>query len=250
MLVSLFKAEVTPPRVSREQVGRPRSAGRFHRRGIADAKLMLLVPDKADSPRTSFKVTLAGQNLGDLNWEAGLRLRRLSSFGAECRIDSAKWRYGIIQILIRVCVDEERIESPKLRDGARPGIYAISAANQYYIGQSSHINKRLHQHWVELVLGTHHNRQLQSLADALDGQIGARVLELAQTGLSGLQLRRWLKEREQHWIERCRLRSLCLNVADAEVVLTEAASQEFWQENLETVKRVSAQRRRAARWRV
>ena len=54
-------------------------------------------------------------------------------------------------------------EIPKPTANKSVGIYKISVSNHsFYIGQSNNINERIKKHFMELSVGCHHNRHLQS----------------------------------------------------------------------------------------
>lgn len=103
----------------------------------------------------------------------------------------------------------------------RPGIYAIVhvLSGTRYVGQSGDLLRRFEQHWDMLQLSEHHNPRLQRMwsGDGPDA-FQFKVVELAPSELQGVQLQRWLADREGLHISSFKMHGLAFNIVDAEVV--------------------------------
>ncbi|WP_411341758.1 HIRAN domain-containing protein [Sphingopyxis sp. J-6] len=142
---------------------------------------------------------------------------------SQVSIDTLKQRSrGSIPVTVRIDGHLRSTTVPTICEVEAIGIYRIfiKDSDRCYIGQSVNIRNRIRQHWDELGRGTHLNSELRrewrsrNPADFL-----AEVLERAPSGLNGLELARWLVERERAWIDAFGGLQKTINVEEPKIVL-------------------------------
>ena len=107
------------------------------------------------------------------------------------------------------------------------GIYRIKLNGKTYVGQSTDLKRRLSKHLEHLSLGTHGNRNLQSLWEEKVLEINFEILEYEKLKIAGIKLQDWLASREKIYIELDRKSEKNVNILDGEVVVTKNALNEY-----------------------
>ena len=110
------------------------------------------------------------------------------------------------------------------------GIYLLKIDDLSYIGQSSHIYKRLDNHLNSLNEGNHHNNELQDAWDQGFEKISIEVLEKLDKQLTPMQQQEWLAEKEIQYIDKfadCNL----ANKTKGELIVTNKSYEEYMLRN-------------------
>lgn len=110
------------------------------------------------------------------------------------------------------------------------GIYLFKIDDLSYIGQSSHIYRRLDNHLNALNEGNHHNNELQDAWDQGFEKISIEVLEKLDKQLSPMQQQEWLAEKEIQYIDKfadCNL----ANKTKGELIVTNKSYEEYMLRN-------------------
>lgn len=120
------------------------------------------------------------------------------------------------------------------------GIYLIRhlPSGALYVGQATDVRKRWQEHKKQLKVGRHHNKGLQVLWRSSDeDDFMFEIVEHAPSGLSALQLQRWLVKQERRIYVELKERGMVLNEAEPEIVATIDAVKEYRLEEEERTKR-------------
>jgi hypothetical protein len=199
---------------------------------------LLCEPSNPHDPN-AVAVLISGHRIGHLDQGSAKAIFPLLTSGAnyQVRVDCAAIRAAserTIPLEVVLTIDlQEEINAPRPVSGRGAGLYCIKVegASGIYIGQANDVNKRVSKHWKDLTLGSHANSRLQEVWNRLGPHAFAvSVLECAPTGLSPLELQRWLGDRERLAIEEARRSGDCLNIQDGEIVTTKAALAEYEKE--------------------
>jgi len=129
------------------------------------------------------------------------------------------------------------------------GIYRITvmAIDKCYIGQANKPARRIREHWNELTLGVHTNRDLQRFWSMYGSEtFRVELVEKAPQEQSPLARQRWLAEKERYWIDKERKSGRSLNVLDGDIVATPAARAELIKEEADHDRRVKQRKREIA----
>lgn len=119
---------------------------------------------------------------------------------------------------------------------ATAGIYRITHKPTYktYIGQSNNIGDRFTSHRLDLRNGTHHCKDLQSLWNAYGSSVFLfETVEYASELLEGIELQRWLLERERYHYTILSRQCLCLNSSYPVLVHANTSLNEMLQQRKE-----------------
>lgn len=133
--------------------------------------------------------------------------------------------------------------------GSEAGIYRINimTADKCYVGQANNPARRASEHWRDLTLGVHPNRDLQYYWSMYGAKaFRVELVDKAPEGQNPLERQRWLAEREKHWIAKEREAGRSLNVLDGEIVPTSAARAELVREEADKDRRVRERKREIA----
>lgn len=170
-------------------------------------------------------VLIRSETIGHLNRESASKIAPLMDAGVRFSVLVIKVSSRTIKL--RLISSKEYIEilPPNLYRGNSPGIYIISCGKITYIGQSNKISERLRAHWKSLSSGSHPNKHLQRCWDENGADnFDAEIVEIPNDDISfGLQMQRWLAERERHWIDYYKKNSINVNILEAEIVETKRA---------------------------
>lgn len=153
-----------------------------------------------------------------------------------------------IQINVQVCSETPGLARKDII-GGEAGIYRINliAVDKCYVGQANNPARRIRDHWKELALGVHSNRDLQRYWDTYGAEIfRVELVEKAPEKQSPLERQRWLAERERYWITRERGAGRSLNVLDGGIVPTPASRAELIKEEADHDQRVKERKREIA----
>jgi len=122
------------------------------------------------------------------------------------------------------------------------GIYLLKIDNVNYIGQSSHIYKRLDNHLTTLNDGKHTNDVLQEAWDEGFENITLIVLEKLDKPLTPILQQEWLAEKEIHYIEKFSQENLA-NKTKGELIVTSQSYAEYIQRNSAIEKKIKDKRK-------
>lgn len=117
------------------------------------------------------------------------------------------------------------VPAPKIQPADAAGIYRLLLVktSETYIGQASHVNSRLADHWHDMALGIHANYKLQEYwIQYGPSLIEAQLLESPPAGLTPEQRQDWLGQQECSWIEREHAGGSCINLRNGGVVMLAA----------------------------
>lgn len=107
-----------------------------------------------------------------------------------------------------------------------------------YVGQATDVRKRWRGHKRQLKVGSHHNKGLQELwRGSGEDDFEFEVVENAPSGLSALQLQRWLVKEERRIYVELKEKGAALNEVEPEIVATNDAVKEYKKEEEEKNKR-------------
>lgn len=179
--------------------------------------------------RNAIAVISGGKVLGHIDREAAAIIAPLLDDGASSQvsIDSLRAQSpGSIPVAVKIDRPLEKSQAPTVCEFGVIGIYRIfiKGYERCYIGQSVNVQNRLAEHWDELRRGIHLNPELRR-AWRSEGAAAfqAALLERAPGGLGGLDLVRWLVERERAWVESFGGLRNTINAEEPKIVLDEAA---------------------------
>jgi hypothetical protein len=122
------------------------------------------------------------------------------------------------------------------------GIYLFRIDDLSYIGQSSHIYRRLDNHLNSLNEGNHHNNELQDAWNQGFEKISIEVLEKLDNQLTPMQQQEWLAEKEIQYIEKfadCNL----ANKTKGELIITNKSYAEYMQRNSSIENKIKSERK-------
>lgn len=109
------------------------------------------------------------------------------------------------------------------------GIYLIrhKLSGMSYVGQANNLHKRWEEHRQQLKAGKHHNKGLRELwLNSSEDDFEFEIARLAPSGLSPLQLQRWLVKEEREIYVVLKEKDVALNEAEPEIVATDDAVRE------------------------
>ena len=179
-------------------------------------------------------VLLRNHKVGYVDKESAFRVANILRMKANYQVNVKSISSTTINLDFIYEVKEKAPDAPKLSITNKTGIYKISVNDdeRVYVGQSNSINERLKTHWNDLAQYSHPNKHLQrNWNEYGENKFKASILELAPEHIKpGLELQRWLAEREKHWIQYYRNKTTCLNITDGEVIPTKKAVDEFAKE--------------------
>jgi len=125
------------------------------------------------------------------------------------------------------------------------GIYLLKIDNVNYIGQSSHIYKRLDNHLTSLNDSKHHNDVLQEAWDEGFQNITLTVLEELTKPLTPILQQEWLAEKEIHFIKKFSQENLA-NKTKGELIVTSQSYAEYIERNSAIEKMIKDKRKEDA----
>jgi hypothetical protein len=117
-----------------------------------------------------------------------------------------------------------------------------------YVGQATDVHRRWREHKKQLKAINHYNKRLQKLWCSSDeNDFEFEIIEKAPSGLSALQLQRWLVKEERRIYVELKRKGMAMNRVEPKIVPTTDAVKEYQKEEEERNRRddnrISAERR-------
>lgn len=139
---------------------------------------------------------------------------------------------------------------PRNQTANNAGVYLIRhmPSGLLYVGQANDVRKRWREHRRELKAGSHHNKGLQELwRSSGENHFEFEIVANPPSGLSALELQRWLAGEEKRIYCDFKERGVALNEAEPEIVHTNDAVKEYIRGQDDRDKKYHAERKAARR---